>query len=164
MRGAIQQLGTSAGQQEPRDLVHEVAGRHDRGLPVWVSGGGSPAWRFYTGTRTMLQRPGAIDFTTSVGGAISDRILVGAWYHAVPERLGVAPDDIAALSRPSAWSATEASRIRNLAQPCAVLFISFGRPGEPQALLGSLTALGARVIEQREGYDTQVYQVCFDRG
>ena len=162
-QGAIQQLGLSGGKEEPRELVHAVAGLHARGLPVWVSGGAAPAWRFYGGTRTMLKRPMSIDFTTSVGGAISDRILVGAWYNAVPERLGTTADDTADRSRPSAWSGREAARIRDLAGPCAVVFISFIQPGEPQALLASLAALGGRVGERREGYDTQVYQVCFDR-
>jgi hypothetical protein len=163
-RGARQQLGLSGGKPEARELVREVSEMHAQGMPVWLSGGGSPAWRFYTGTRTMLQRPRATNFTTSVGGAITKSILIGAWYNAMPERLGATSDDIAGLSRPSAWSATEASRIRELARPCAVLFISFIQPGEPQALLASSATLGGRVVMRREGYDTQVYQVCFDRG
>ena len=42
-----------------------------------------------------------------------------------------------------------------------LIFISFIRPGERQALLASVTALGARVIDRQEGDDSEVYHVCF---
>ena len=160
-RGVLEQLASNEGRQESRALVRVAAEQRATGLPVWVSGGGEPAWRFYTGVRTGSQSAGPDVFAPPSDASIAPDVLVGAWYNSMPERIGRVVDDTAAWSKPSAWSEREAGRIARLARPCANVFFSATQPGEATALLASINALGGSVTDARHDVRAALYRVCF---
>ena len=159
--GVRYQFQSSEGWQESRSLVRVAAARHEDGVPVWVSGGGEVAWRFYSRQTDPVQRPADNDVLSPAGGTVARDVLVGAWYNAVPERILPVADDTAAASRPSAWSETEAARLRRLARPCGLVFLSHIQPGEQTALLASLAALGGRAIASSRATGAELHEVCF---
>ena len=160
-RGVQYQLQSPEGRQESRSLVRAAAARHEEGMPVWVSGGGEVAWRFYSRQMDPVQRPANNDVLSPAGGTVARDVLVGAWYNAVPERILPTADDTAAASRPSAWSETEAARLRRLARPCGLVFLSHIQPGEQAALLASLAALGGRTVASDRASGAELHEVCF---
>ena len=160
-RGVVAQLASDEGRQESRALVHEAMRGRAAGLPVWVSGGGEPAWRFYSGVDSGSPSVGPDIFATPGGASIAPGVIVGAWYNSLPERILRVVDDTAAWSKPSPWSATESARIARLAQPCALLFFSAPQPGESTALLASVATLGGTVQEGRRAVGAELYRVCF---
>jgi len=160
-RGVWSQLQSDEGRQESRSLVHVGAARHADGMPVWVSGGGEVAWRFYSRATDPVQRPADNDVLSPAGGTVARDVLVGAWYNAVPERILPTADDTAAAARPSAWSETEAARLRRLSRPCGLVFLSHIQPGEQTALLASLASLGGRVVASSRATGAELYEICF---
>lgn len=160
-RGVLERLASNEGRQESRALVRVAAEQHATGLPVWVSGGGEPAWRFYAGVRVGSQRAGPDVFAQQSDASIAPDVLVGSWYNSLPERIRRIVDDTAVWSKPSPWSEREAGRIARLARPCALLFFSAMQPGEATALLASVAALGGTATDARHDVGASLYRVCF---
>ena len=160
-RGVLERLASNDGRQESRALVRAAAEQRATGLPVWVSGGGEPAWRLYSGVRSGSPGAGPDVFAQPSDASIAPDVLVGAWYNSLPERIARVVDDTAAWSKPSPWSETEARRIVRLARPCALVFFSAIQPGEATALLTSIAALGGSVTETRRDIGAELYRVCF---
>jgi hypothetical protein len=163
-RGTWYQLESDDGRQESRSLVRAAVRRHAAGMPVWVSGGGEVAWRFYSGQTDPVQRPPDSDVTSAPGGTLPTGVLVGAWYNSLPERILPVVDDTAAASRPSAWSEAEATRLREVARPCALVFLSHIQPGEQTALLASVAARGGRPVASTRAPGAELHEVCFSTG
>jgi hypothetical protein len=160
-RGVLEQLASNEGRQESRALIRAAAQQRAAGLPVWVSGGGEPAWRFYSGVRGGSYGAGPDVFAEPSYSTIAPDVIVGSWYNSLPERIGRVVDDTAASSKPSRWSETESARIARLAHPCALLFFSVMQPGEATTLLASVAALGGSVTDTRRDVGARLYRVCF---
>ena len=160
--GIAAQLRSTAGRQESRALVQAGSRIHAAGTPVWVSGGGEPAWRFYSGDNAPIHRSAAATEGGMGAGTMGRDVLIGAWYNGVPERIVTVVDDTAALSRPSPWSEREAARLRGVARPCALVFLSHIQPGEAGALLTSASRLGGRVDWSRRAVGAELHHLCFD--
>lgn len=163
-RGDLARFRSDVGRQESRDLVRSAVRKHAAGDPVWISGGGEAAWRFYSAAFAARESRREADATTSFGGrALAADVLVGAWFDAPPEQILTMSDDTAAASKPSRWSDTEAMRVRSLARPCALLFLSHMQPGEVPALLASVTQAGGQLRESRREPGAELHDVCFER-
>ena len=160
-RGVLGQLASNDGRQESRELVHDAMRGRATGLPVWVSGGGEPAWRFYSGLDAESPTAGPDVFAAPSDAAIAPDVIVGSWYNSIPERIVRVVDDTAAWSKPSKWSATESARIARLARPCALVFLSAPQPGESTALLANVAALGGAVRQTRRAVGAELHRVCF---
>ena len=132
-------------------------------MPVWVSAGGEAAWRFYSGELAPAKGSHPSPEGLPGGGTLRPNVLVGAWYTGIPERIVSVVDDTAAAALPSPWSENEAVRLRRVAQPCALVFLSHMMPGESQALLASTTRLGGRVATSDTAPGAQLHRVCFDQ-
>lgn len=154
--GAVMRLESDVGRQESRALAREADRTHATGVPVWISGGGEAAWRFYT------NRVSSPELTSKFGGrALAADMLLGEWYNAGPERILTVRDDTVSAARPSTWSRTEAIRVRSLSRPCALLFLTQTQPDEAVSLLSSVRQIGGRVRESRRAPGAEVYHVCF---
>lgn len=160
-RGLAAQFNSRSGLQESRALVREAAVRHASGAPLWVSGGGEAAWRFYTrwGAPVASRDSGAMVAVAQRAPAAD--LIVGSWYASRPERILTVSNDTAAARRPSAWSEKEARRIRALARPCALILLAHMQPGEAAALLASTTALGGRLASSQRKPGAELHEVCF---
>ena len=161
-RGVLARLASDEGRQESRALVSEAMRERGEGLPVWVSGGGEPAWRFYSGLDDSRPSVGPDVFAAPSDATITSDVIVGSWYNSIPERIVRVVDDTAAWSKPSPWSAKESARIARLARPCALVFLAAPQPGESAALLTSVGALGGTVRDARRAVGAELYRVCFD--
>ena len=160
--GLITWRSSPIGHQESRSLVRAAARANAEGTPVWVSGGAEAVWRYYTGTRPRVRDAGGVTADSSVGGrAFSPDLLLGEWYALVPERIREMPEDTAGTAKPSAWSEREAGRVRAIAKPCALVFLTHMMPGEREALFTSIAQQGGRVADSRRDVGAELNRVCF---
>jgi hypothetical protein len=160
-RGVVAQLNSTEGREESRALVRAAMRQHTLGKPVWVSGGAEAAWRFYSGQIVTTQRATETGPLSAAGRSIAPGILVGAWYNRAPERILPTPGETAADATPSAWSESEALRVRAIARPCVLLFLSQTQAGEGASLLNSLTRLGGGVAQSWRAPGAALHDVCF---
>jgi hypothetical protein len=161
--GVVAMYRSTDERQETRDLVRAALAERVDGTPVWVSAGGDPAWRFYSGDGARIKLPSATSGPgLPAGGALAPDVLVGAWSTAIPERIVPIVDDTAAAGRPSPWSEAEAVRLRRIARPCVLVFLSHAMPGESPALLSSAAALGGRLTRSKRQPGAELHRVCFD--
>lgn len=161
LRGVAAFLASDDGKEETRALVRGAVREHASGTPVWVSGGGEAAWRFYSGQIGSPTRTAETGPLAPVNRSIAPDVLVGAWYNNTPERIVPTPADTAADATPSVWSNSEALRIRAVARPCALLLLSQTKPGEAASLLNSAVLLGGRVVQSWRAPGAALHEVCF---
>jgi hypothetical protein len=161
VRGVVAQLRSDEGREESRALVRAAVRQHALGKPVWVSGGGEAAWRFYSGRVISTQESAETGPLSPTGRAIAPGVLVGAWYNSAPERILTTPAETAANATPSAWSEQEARRLRGVARPCVLLFLSQTQAGEGASLLNSAARLGGRVVQSWRAPGAALHDVCF---
>src|SRR4029450_8441904 len=161
VRGIALHLRSNDGREESRALVRVAVRQHALGKPVWVSGGGEAAWRFYGGQIASTQQSSETGPLSPPGRAIAPGVLVGAWYNNVPERILWTREEAAADTAPSPWSEKEALRVRTVARPCALLFLSQTPHGEGASLLASLTRIGALVAQSSRAPGAALHEVCF---
>jgi len=161
VKGVVAQLRSDDGREESRALVHAAMRERALGKPVWVSGGGEAAWRFYSGQIISNEQAGANGPLSASGRAIAPDVLVGAWYNSAPERILPTPAETAADATVSAWSEMEARRVREVARPCVLLFLSQTQPGEAASLLKSAAPMGGRVVQSTRAPGAALHEVCF---
>lgn len=146
---------------DPRLVLLRTAVReHARGVPAWMSGGAEAQWRYYTYPSYATSRRHSL---MEVFGSrtLASGLIVGSW--SIPaERIVDAPVDTVAAGRPSPWSENEARRIKALARPCVLLFLTDFQPGQSTALVASASALGGRVAGSQRVRGTELHYVCFD--
>jgi hypothetical protein len=159
--GVVAHLRSNDGREESRALVQSAVRQHRLGTPVWVSGGGEAAWRFYSGQIASDEPATANGPLSESGRAIAPGVLVGAWYNSAPERILATPAESAADAKVSPWSEVEALRVRSVARPCVLLFLSQTQPGEAASLLMSAAPLGLRVTQSWQAPGAALHEVCF---
>jgi hypothetical protein len=159
--GVLAQRHSDDGREESRALVQYAVRRHELGTPVWVSGGGEAAWRVYSGQITSDQLAARSGPLSEPAREIAPGVLVGAWYNSAPERILATPAETAAGAKISPWSEMEARRVRDVARPCALLFLSQTQPGEAASLLLSAAPLGGRETRSWKAPGAALYEVCF---
>jgi hypothetical protein len=79
----------------------------------------------------------------------------------MPERILTTPTETAADATPSAWSEMEAIRVRDVARPCVLVFLSQTQAGEGASLLNSAARLGGRVVKSWRAPGAALHDVCF---
>lgn len=160
--GVRESYRSNDGRQESRELVHAALAPHASGIPVWVSAGGEPAWRFYSGDRAPVKPSNAAGDSLAGGRTLRHNVLVGDWYATIPERIVTVVDDTAAANQPSVWSEHEARRLHRAAKPCVLVFLSHIMPGESVALLAGVSRLGGRVAASDRAEGAELHRVCFE--
>ena len=161
-RGVVERLRSDDGRQETRALIREAVAAHSAGTPLWISRGGEVAWRYYTTTAGQRRIATQAAETSALGGrALAPDVLVGAWFSLIPERILTVVDDTAEAAKPSAWSLAEANRVRAVARPCTVIFLTHMRPGESRSIITALVQRGGTIVYSRRERGAELHRVCF---
>ena len=157
--GTVRHSQSADGRQESRELVQAAERMRRDGVSVWVSGGGAPAFLYYS-THGSLGRSDEAEAKREVRP--KGEVVIGAWNGQVPEIIVTHVGDTAAVGRSPLWGATQAAKLRALARPCALAFLSNTQEGEADTLLASARRLGGRVEESRRAVGAELHRVCFN--